>query len=255
MPRTAFWRRLVQAAILTGMVATAPAHAEFGDYGEGGWGISSSTLQDMIQADMMNRSLRAVQDAAGISGPSKSKSKPSPPRSPLDVRTALNAGGRYFTRDAGVVKLAALFPRDQFVRRKSALETGIIALGKDAQQRYGVPNLNLATSRVALIAGAYTAYSGQLFPDAYVKPLFDQVAAKMANDPEVGAATPAKKSYDYQIGMGTALLLVGANIELQQAPDPTHRAQLRQIGANTLQSIFGVDASRVRFTTRGYVIQ
>ncbi len=141
------------------------------------------------------------------------------------------------------------------MRRKIQIENGIIEFGKESERRYGVPNLNLATSHVALIDGAYTAYTGQVFPDAYVKPLYNQITAKLANDPTVSSPDLSKKAYSYQINMGTALLLVGANMELQQAPNAAHRAQLRQIGGNTMRSIFGVEPGRVRFTTNGYVIQ
>ncbi len=248
------WRAGIGALLLGMIVVPSAAHAAFGDYGEGGWGISSSTLQDMIQADMMNRSLRALQDSVRP-GSGKAAKPKSPPLSPLDVRSAMSVTGKYFTTDRGVTQLAALFPRDQFIRRKGQLSDGIIALGDRVAQAYGIPKLNLATSRAAAIAGAYAAYTGQTFPDAYVKPLVAQLDREMRVDPKILAATPSSKSYQYQLGMGVGLLLMGADLELKAKPDAGQRTQLRAIGAQTLRSMFGVEASRVTFSNKGYAVK
>ncbi len=85
-------RKLVAIAIFGGLSFATGAHAEFGDYGEGGWGISNSTLQDLLEADMMNRSIRTVLETSGIDKGTSSRPKT---RSPLDVKWQLSVSGRY----------------------------------------------------------------------------------------------------------------------------------------------------------------
>lgn len=243
----------LSAVALMAAALSAPAHADFGDYGQGGWGISSSTLQDMIQADMMNRSLRSLQDS--VNGPSKKAGPKAPPRSPLDVSSGLNSTRKYFTYDKGVIKLATLFPREEFIRRKNQISDGIIALDAQVATSYGIPKFNLATAHATAIAGAYAAYHGKSFPDAYVKPLVAQLQRQLAADPAVTGAAPSSKSYQYQINMGPGLLLMGAELELRSRPNANQAAQLRTIGGNSLRSMFGVDASRVEFSAKGYTIR
>lgn len=248
---------LVMLAVL---VSFAPTPALAQGYGEADWGISSSTLSDMIQADIINRNLEILQDAAGISGDDSSggkqgKTSPAPKKNPLDVRWSLSVSGDDFSSGTGVEQLAHMFPKEEYYKRMGHFRRGILQLGDVAETTYGIPKFNLATGMTAAVAGAYAAYTGQVMPDSYVKPLYQQLDRKMRAEPDVVNAKLSAKATSYQLNMGMGLLLTGMHVEAQQGANAKQRAQLRALGAATLQSIFGVEANRIQFSNNGYSIR
>ena len=250
------FRSLFFAAPFLFMIAT-PANAQ--GYGSADWGISSSTLSDMIQVDMLNRSLGALQDATGISdhgsaSKTKSKATPVPKKNPLDVAWSLSVSGKYFSNETGVNRLARMFPADEFQERKDFFTESIIQYG-NAMPNYGLPKLNLATSSTMLVAGAYQAYTGKALSTAQLQMLYRQLDTKLRNDPNVINSSLSEKAGSYQFNMGMGLLLKAFAGNADAQKDPESKAWLTRTGGAALQSIFGVSPDRIQFTNAGLVIK
>ncbi|MFV0645968.1 MAG: DUF6683 family protein [Sphingomonadaceae bacterium] len=265
----------VGAATVSMAVALVPAKPAYA-YGDSAWGYSYDTMSDMIQADIMNRSIRASQDAAGITDMARAADKTTPapsttksrtttsratsspstttarlaPRSSLDVRAALNAAGTDFARGQGVDDLAAGVAKDKRAEFRNFMTRGIIAYGDAGQKIYGLPSLNLSTGVTALIAGSYSAYSGRELTQAQIKGLQGQMEQILRAEPDITNASLDAKATSYQSNMGMGLLLQ-ATVLPDSGLTKSERAKARQLGKSTLEGLFGVPVDQISFTNSG----
>ena len=253
-----FMKYRTMIAVVTALLLNASvAHA----YGDGGWGISGDTINDLIQSQMSYRSVTTLQDA--VRPDNDHKKTPVNKKSPLDSakeKSPLDSGnesisGNSFVKVHGIEKLASLYPREEFLRRKIMFEKIILSFNQSVEKLYGVPKNNLATGMAAALAGGYAAYTNTTFPDDKVKPLVEQLDYVMRDDPKILEASHQSKAYWYQLMVGLGMALQIQQVELQKNPDPSEVAKLKKAGGDFLQAILKVDPSRVSVTSSGMKIR
>ena len=95
-----------------------------------------------------------------------------------------------------------------------------------------MPANNLATGLTVVLAGAYAAYHNQPFPDAWVKPLYQQMEGLLLQDSRLHQRSTVGKAADYQVMVGAGMAMMLTQAELQKAPDAKALQQLRDTGAD-----------------------
>lgn len=223
------------------------------------WGISEATLDDLTRYQMSYRSLTTLQDSVyGDSAGKNQKGLSSKSKSPLDLGVAggLSSGGGHLSSDSKAAdKLAAsLYPKEDFVRQRIAIESLIKAFLKNAEKTYGVPPNNLATAMAVALAGSWVAYNDQPFKDEWVKPLVRQLDAAMTADPAIKSQSLGSKIYMHQLLTGVGLILMAEQSSLQTRTDPQKKSQLGKLGGEYLHHLLGVAPERVTFTSSGISI-
>ena len=118
-----------------------------------------------------------------------------------------------------------------------------------------VPANNLATGLTVVLAGAYAAYHNQPFPDAWVKPLYQQMEGLLLQDSRLHQRSTVGKAADYQVMVGAGMAMMLTQAELQKAPDAKALQQLRDTGADALRTLFKADPQQVEFTRSGLQVR
>ncbi len=241
---------LLAGAAWAGMGA---AHA----LGDAAWGYSYDFTHDWIQSDLVRRSASALRDG-GKSG-AQGRSGATARTSPLDIGSvgdfAGSQGARLSDTRAAEALAQRLYPRDEFVRRKSMFESLIVAFNRSVEAQYGVPKNNLATGMAMALAGGWSAYTGRAFPDEAVKPLVAQLDGALRGDARIDKMSIRDKVLTYHLMVGTGMWLSALQIDLAGRPDGARAGRLRQLGGDYLQSLVGVEPARLRFGARGLQIQ
>ena len=219
--------------------------------GDAAWGISSNTLNDLVQSQIMARSLGALQDSVQDqnSGPGARAGRPAG-----DAPSALQVPGDT-TTGKGIDLLASMYPREEQALRARQFSQIVVAFNKSMPTLYGVPRNNLATGMAAALVGGYAAYNNRTLPDAMVKPLVEQLQRGLQDDPRIVQATAQDKRAWYQVMVGLGMGLLVSQAELAERPDPAQQALLRRAGEQLLRSTLGVDPARLSFTTSGLQIR
>ena len=156
-----------------------------------------------------------------------------------------------FVDEGPVRKLAGMFPPAQRSAGVAMFTQVIAAFNDNVERLYQVPAENLATGVGALLAGGYAAYHQKPFPDAWVRPMVEQMGDVLRQRPELFKDRTAYKLEAYQIGVGIGMLLMTAQAELAQKPDAAQAAQLKAAGAQVLQSVLGASPERIEFSSAG----
>ena len=118
-----------------------------------------------------------------------------------------------------------------------------------------MPANNLATGLTVVLAGAYAAYHNQPFPDAWVKPLYQQMEGLLLQDSRLHQRSTVGKAADYQVMVGAGMAMMLTQAELQKAPDAKALQQLRDTGADALRTLFKADPQQVEFTRSGLQVR
>ncbi|MFT3778993.1 MAG: hypothetical protein QM772_12080 [Ottowia sp.] len=245
-------RGLCAALAAAGALAlSATARADI-DWNSADWGgFSPNALSYWSYRDMGDRSARKVLELSNKRS-SREKSSKTPAHQPSALSTAGNvAASGAFVDERGIEQLARLYPRDQFQARKKQYTLIVQSFNQSVRKLYGLPSNNLATGMAVVAAGAYSAYHNQRFPDAWVRPLYQQMKELLLQDPRVSQRPAAQKAVDYQVMVGTGMAMMLAQAELEKAPNADTRAQLRRAGAETLRTLFQADPGSVTFTSAG----
>ena len=231
-----------------------PPAAQAIDWGYANWGSSSvDSLSYWSYSDMSRRS--AQRQRALASGQSKSTiSAPKTQSSALSTASNVSASGQ-FRDERGLDGLAAMYPRDQFFERKTQFRQIVQGFNQNVQKLYGVPANNLATGLTVVLAGAYAAYHNQPFPDAWVKPLYQQMEGLLLQDSRLHQRSTVGKAADYQVMVGAGMAMMLTQAELQKAPDAKVLQQLRDTGADALRTLFKADPQQVEFTRSGLQVR
>lgn len=251
------WRARLRGLLLAGAacMGVSSAHA----LGDAAWGYSYDFTHDWIQSDLVRRSAKAVRDASQPKARGGSTAAAGARKSSLDIGSVGDFAGSNGTRlsDTRAAELLArrLYPRDEFVRRKSMFEELIVAFNRRVVAQYGIPRNNLASGMAMALAGGWSAYTGRPFPDAAVKPLVAQFDRAMQADAAISAMPVRDKVMAYHLMVGAGMWLLALQIDLGGRPDGAHAARLNQLGGDFLQSLVGVAPTRLRFDTQGLHIQ
>ena len=251
------WRVRLRALLLAGAacMGVGSAHA----LGDAAWGYSYDFTHDWIQSDLVRRSAKAVRDASQPKARGGSTAAAGARKSSLDIGSVGDFAGSNGTRlsDTRAAELLArrLYPRDEFVRRKSMFESLIVAFNRSVEAQYGVPKNNLATGMAMALAGGWSAYTGRAFPDEAVKPLVAQLDGALRGDARIDKMSIRDKVLTYHLMVGTGMWLSALQIDLAGRPDGARAGRLRQLGGDYLQSLVGVEPARLRFGARGLQIQ
>ena len=87
----------------------------------------------------------------------------------------------------------------------------------------------------------------QPFPDAWVKPLYQQMEGLLLQDSRLHQRSTVGKAADYQVMVGAGMAMMLTQAELQKAPDAKALQQLRDTGADALRTLFKADPQQVGF--------
>lgn len=221
-------------------------------YGDSAWGYSNDMIMDMSQQDLLDRVIKNQVDLLREDAGSPASARPFTREHPLNTGNWIY--GRRFEKERGIAYLAAIPGLgEKYEERKYFYRRVLLEFNKQVQDKYGIPINNLATGMTALLAGGYAAYSGQAFPDEWVKSLYSQVEKAMLKDPVYTQMPHSEKAYLYQVFVGTGMLL-----QLQQMRSGKNEEQvnhLRRVGGAILQKIINVSPERIDLSHKGISIK
>lgn len=120
-----------------------------------------------------------------------------------------------------------------------------------AAQRLDVPANDSASAVAAFLAGSYAGYTGKPFPDAAYRPLYQQFARSMSNDPDQRKLTRAQKVEMYQRLVLTGMIFQLAQLDLQAKPNARQQCALREAAGAAFARTAGISPDKVRFTQNG----
>lgn len=250
------WRKLRGLCIVSlvaGTLALPPAARADIDWSSADWGgYSVDSLSYWSYSDMSRRSAER-QQALGERGRS-ARPAPKNPESALSTARNVSASGE-FEDERGLEGLARMYPREQFFQRKKQYRQIVQGFNQSVQKLYGLPANNLATGMTVVLAGAYSAYQNQRFPDAWVKPLYQQVEGLLLRDPRLPQRSAADKASDYQVMVGAGMAMMLTQAELEKAPNAVALKQLRDTGADALRTLFKAEPQQVEFSRSGLRVQ
>ena len=244
---TGRWRICLAALCLV-----IPAAA--GAWGDAAWGYSYDYVTDALESDRMWRLIQqqSQKDEKGNKKPSES----APKRSPLDLGDVgnMSSGQRLSDTRAPEMLASRIYERENFIDRSHMFQKLIVDFNLKVAPAYGIPPNNLASGMAVALAGAWTAYKGQVFPDAYIKPLEQQLEKVMQENEKIKSMRVRDKVFTYQTLVGMGMWLFALQQELQKKPNIQEQARMKAMGDNLLKSLLGVPPERVSFTSSGMEI-
>lgn len=239
-------RGLCGVWLCAGLLALPPAALAI-DWSTADWGgYSPDALSYWQYRDAGQRSVKQMQRGGSQGGTARAPD----PKAALSTAGNIDRKGA-FKQEAGLDKLARLYPREQFYERRKQFRQIVQGFNGSVEKLYGVPPNNLATALTVAVAGAYSAYHNQAFPDGWVKPLYRQMEARLLQDPRLQERDRLGKYADYQVMVGTGMAMMLTQAELQKAPDAAALAGLRRSGAEALHTLFQADPASLKFSARG----
>lgn len=241
---------LIACALALPVTAMADIDWSSADWG----GYSVDSLSYWSYSDMSRRSMEQAQTATARRGRASAEEAPQSPPSQLSTASNVSVSGG-FVNERGLEGLARMYPRDQFYDRKKQYRQIVEGFNQSVQKLYGVPPNNLATGMTVVLAGAYSAYNNQRFPDAWVKPLYQQMEAMLLRDPRLPQRSAADKASDYQVMVGAGMAMMLTQAELEKAPSPAALKQLRDTGADALRTLFKAEPDAVAFSRSGLQVR
>lgn len=184
--------------------------------------------------------------------PKQSAARPAPAASPaaLDFRPT-----GALARSKGINALVAHYSAGEQAGARANYVAMIESFNNSVPRLYGVRKNNMATGTAALLTGAYVAYTNRPFPDAWVRPLVEQLQSTMVEDRNLTGASAADKETAYHVMVGTGMTLQVAQAELAKKPDARKIAELRRMGADIFRKMQINDPARIRFSEAGISIR
>lgn len=249
-------RGLRNAVLIIVVLVLPPVTLADIDWSSADWGgYSVDSLSYWSYADM---SRRTAEQARARSTPQRGQSaNPAPRKSPESaLSTADNVlPSGAFKDGRGLAQLAELHAgeqsREQRMARRAQYRQIVQGFNQNVEKLYGLPANNLATGMTVVMAGAYSAYQNRRFPDAWVKPLYQQMEGMLLQDPRLPKRSAAQKAADYQIMVGAGMAMMLTQAELEKAPNPAALKQLRDTGRDALRTLFNADPQSVEFSSAG----
>lgn len=168
-----------------------------------------------------------------------------------------NASATRFIRKSGYSKsveaMAGLYPPSQQKDARAAFNQLLTAYPQIIKQ-LGAPENDLAVGMASFIAGNYSGYTNQPFPDDKFLPLVEQLRSSMSDDPNITAMSNDQKQQLNDILAAVGTLMAVAQLNLQHAPNDLLAKQMRQASQRNLSQTLGINAADLRFTDAGMII-
>ncbi|MDO5624126.1 MAG: hypothetical protein Q4G71_05510 [Pseudomonadota bacterium] len=231
--------------------------------GDAAWGYSYDFTNTSIQSDLVWRATRQATAydpyATGKSGGGKRQAEESK-RSVLDLGTYPErenvTGHRRLWEPEPLERLARqLYPQAQYAARRGMFIDLVLAFNDNVQQKYGVPKNNLATATALALVSSHAVYSGKPVPDAFIKPLVEQLQRTMEGDPKLKDMKIGEKNDVYLSLVGVGMWFYGMQADVQQNPDAAREARLRETAGSYFQRLAGAAPERVSFGRKGLVVR
>lgn len=146
--------------------------------------------------------------------------------------------------------LAGAYPPEQREEAKT-LFTNLLTLFHKIEQKFDQPKNDLPTAIAGFIAGSYTGYHRQDFPDAKFVPLVKQIRAILATNPKFATLSNRQKQELYEQFALLGMLTAGTHEALKQNPNPTLAANLKKASGTYLRTFLKVDPDQISFSDRG----
>ena len=239
--------KILSAILLAFLFTSGPAHALV-------WtGFTIDYNEQWLREDQYNRVMEQAKQAMKPSEPSSKKSsEPNFKTDPLMTGAVRVIDGRLFlNRDRMLDDLVNRFPPEQRKEARDVLTQTIGAFNDNVEKLYGVPQENVATGVVALLAGGYAAYYNKPFPEKYIKPTYEQVGAYLRSNPALFEGKTDEKLRSYLRSVGLGMLLQMLQQQVQKSGKPGAVAELKKAGAKVYRAVLNTEPDRVEFTTSG----
>ncbi|MFD1711540.1 hypothetical protein FVQ98_18790 [Ottowia sp. GY511] len=236
--------KVVSAFFLALSLAASQAHAWTSE------GFTIDFNEQWLRQDAYNRAMtQAKKDMKP--GTSTAKSSGRSVKTDILWTGAQRVVNGRFIDEQAIDEMAQRFPPEQRKQARQALTQIVGSFNDNVEKLYGVPKENVATGVVALLAGGYAAYYNKPFPDKYVKPTVEQVAAYLRSKPELFEGKTTEKRNSYQKGVGVGMLLQMLQQEVQKSGKASDAAELKQVGARVYRAVLSVEPDNVEFTSTG----
>lgn len=120
---------------------------------------------------------------------------------------------------------------------------------------FGIPKYDLAAAIAAFLAGSWSAYHNQAFPDENFLPLVEQIRGIIASNPQLQEANVAQKQemYEQMAIIGTFMALTQQG--LLQQPNSQITANMQQTAKGYLEKFLQVNVDNITFTREGMTIK
>lgn len=151
----------------------------------------------------------------------------------------------------GINVMVAQYKGDQQAVMRTNFVAMINTFNDSVPRLYSVQKNNLATGAATLLSGAYVAYYNRSFPDAWVKPLVQQLKSTMADNSSLTSASAVDKETAYHVMVGTGMVLQVTQAELAKTPDARKVAELKKAGAQVFRAMGITDPDRIQFSQSG----
>lgn len=123
------------------------------------------------------------------------------------------------------------------------------------EQQFGVPHGDVAGAVAAFLTGSYAAYRGTPVPDEHFRPLVAQMRTALAGNPRFLAASAAEKQQMYEHLAIVGMFMATTYLALQQQPNETTSARMREAAKTQLEGFLGTHADRLTLGPQGLAIR
>jgi hypothetical protein len=123
------------------------------------------------------------------------------------------------------------------------------------ERQFGLPRNDIGVALAAFLAGSWSAYRNTEFPDAYFKPLVQQMQGILASQPAFARASDADKQQMYEQMAILGMFMATTQLALKERGNAQIERRLRDAGKGYLEKFLKTDADRVRPTATGLVVQ
>lgn len=151
-------------------------------------------------------------------------------------------------------KLSAFYPAEKRAEVTKVFGE-VLNMYHKIEANFGVPKYDLAAAIAAFLAGSWTAYHNQGFPDENFLPLVEQIRGIIASNPQLQKANVAEKQemYEQMAIIGTFMAVTQQG--LQQQPNSQITANMQQTAKGYLEQFLQVNVNNVVFTKEGMTIK
>ncbi len=238
---------------LLALGSAPPAHAQFDPQ----WAFSGAPEATALHSSYVLQQL-AYNSAMRSSGVTPSRTpRPrnlQPPSRPAPLHKL--PVPQTFVPRAGTIapaRLAQSYPPAARVKAEQVFAQSLITWHRIEAQA-GLSRNDLGGALAAFIAGNYTAYRNEPFPDALFKPLVEQMQQALESSGTLGSTSSLEKQELYETLAIIGTFMSTTNVALQRNPDPAAQANTRAAARGYLDQALKLDPDRLRFTDHGMVV-
>lgn len=213
--------------------------------GAGSYLLSSATLKTVTEDSQKKQKTTPKPPAQKASGKTSTQSS----ASKLTDTRFIRKGG--YARS--VTTISQIFPANQQAHAQQVY-TALLAAYPQVVGQFGASENDLAVGMAAFIAGNYSGYHNQPFPDDKFTPLVEQLRSSMESDPAIARMTNADKQQLNDILAAIGMQMVMTQAELQKTPNATTARQMRIVSQGYLRDVLGVNAANLQMTHMGMII-